>query len=130
MEVYPCVSFLVIDQDRILLETRSADKASDPGVINIPGGHMEKGESQQETLFRELEEELAIKPVEYSYLCSLYHPTSELQLIHYYLVTLWQGNIQAQEAEEVNWYPIQNAPLAIEADKVALAEFQRLQSHL
>ncbi|WCE29340.1 NUDIX hydrolase [Vibrio sp. SCSIO 43137] len=130
MDVYPCVSFLVIDQDRILLETRSADKVSDPGAINIPGGHMEKGESQQETLFRELEEELTIKPVSYTYLCSLYHPTSELQLIHYYLVSEWQGNIRAQEAEEVNWYPIQNAPLAIEADKVALAEFQRLQNHL
>lgn len=99
-------------------------------MIAIPGGHMEKGESQPMTLLRELDEELNIKPQRCGYLCSLYHPTTELQLLHYYVVTDWVGDIQSLEAESVNWYPIINAPVATEVDRIALSEYQRLQSVL
>lgn len=126
MNVHECVSFLLIDQKQVLLETRSMEKACDPGLICIPGGHMESGEKQLDTLFRELEEELAVKPESYRYLCSLYHPTSELQLIHYYVVDAWSGDMKALEADEVNWYAIDNAPVSIDADRIALSEYQRL----
>ena len=49
MEVHECVSFILVKGDHVLLETRSKDKDSDPGMIAIPGGHMEKGESQPMT---------------------------------------------------------------------------------
>lgn len=130
MEVHECVSFILVKGDQVLLETRSKDKDSDPGMIAIPGGHVEKGESQPMTLLRELDEELNIKPQRYGYLCSLYHPTKELQLLHYYVVTDWVGDIQSLEAESVNWYPIINAPVATEVDRIALSEYQRLQSVL
>ncbi|WP_404970867.1 NUDIX hydrolase [Vibrio campbellii] len=130
MEVHECVSFILVKGDQVLLETRSKDKDSDPGMIAIPGGHMEKGESQPMTLLRELDEELNIKPQRCGYLCSLYHPTTELQLLHYYVVTDWVGDIQSLEAESVTWYPIINAPVATEVDRIALSEYRRLQSVL
>ncbi|HDM8227981.1 TPA: NUDIX domain-containing protein [Vibrio campbellii] len=130
MEVHECVSFILVKGDQVLLETRSKDKDSDPGMIAIPGGHMEKGESQPMTLLRELDEELNIKPQRCGYLCSLYHPTTELQLLHYYVVTNWQGDIQSLEAESVNWYPIINAPVSTEVDRVALSEYLRLNTAL
>ena len=130
MEVHECVSFILVKGDHVLLETRAKDKESDSGAIAIPGGHMEFNETQQQTLFRELEEELNIKPLQFGYLCSLYHPTTELQLIHYYVVTNWQGDIQSLEAESVNWYPIINTPVSTEVDRVALSEYLRLNTAL
>ncbi|MGR5399016.1 NUDIX hydrolase [Vibrio harveyi] len=127
MEVHECVSFILVKDDEVLLETRSKDKDSDPGMIAIPGGHMEQGESQSMTLLRELDEELNIRPQRCGYLCSLYHPTTELQLLHYYVVTDWVGDIQSLEAESVNWYPIINAPVGTEVDRIALSECQRLK---
>ncbi|HDM8128164.1 TPA: NUDIX domain-containing protein [Vibrio harveyi] len=127
MEVHECVSFILVKDDEVLLETRSKGKDSDPGMIAIPGGHMEQGESQSMTLLRELDEELNIRPQRCGYLCSLYHPTTELQLLHYYVVTDWVGDIQSLEAESVNWYPIINVPVATEVDRIALSEYQRLK---
>ncbi|YCO00509.1 NUDIX hydrolase [Vibrio sp. VNB-15] len=127
MEVHECVSFILVKNNSVLLETRTKEKASDPGAIAIPGGHMEVGETQHETLYRELEEELNIKPTSFVYLCSLYHPTTELQLIHYYIVKNWQGMIESLEAESVDWYSILNAPVATQVDRIALSEYERLK---
>lgn len=130
MEVHECVSFILVKDDQVLLETRAKDKDSDPGAIAIPGGHMEQGECQKTTLFREMEEELKINPSQFGYLCSLYHPTIELQLIHYYVVTSWQGDIQSLEAESVDWYSIIKAPVSTKVDSIALSEYQRLKVSL
>ncbi|MBJ7538551.1 NUDIX hydrolase [Marinomonas transparens] len=127
MQVHECVSFILLRDNRVLLEKRSKDKAHDPNLIAIPGGHMEQGETREQTLLRELKEELDIVPNAYNYLCSLYHPTGELQLIHYYVVTSWTGNILSLEADEVTWHPLDANPIDIAADKIALAEYQRLQ---
>ncbi|HAS6321570.1 NUDIX hydrolase [Vibrio vulnificus] len=126
--VHPCVSFLFIDQDKVLLEQRSKEKSCDPDMVAIPGGHMETGESQTETLLREIREELGVDTLTYHYLCSLYHPTSELQLLHYYVVTQWQGEIQSHEADTVFWSKVTDFAPATEADKTALKELLRLQA--
>ncbi|MEZ8573602.1 NUDIX hydrolase [Vibrio splendidus] len=130
MVVHECVSFLLVDNDSVLLERRSEQKETDAGKINIPGGHIDGDESQVQALFREVREELNVSPLSYKYLCSLYHTTSELQLIHYYFVESWNGEISAQEAESVHWYPLSSAPVDIEADSLALAEFQRVSQYL
>ncbi len=104
MEVHECVSFLLVSEGRVLLEKRSMTKASDPGLVAIPGGHMEDGETKEQTLVRELGEELDLEPVSFGYLCTLYHPTNELQLIHYYVVSAWAGDLRVLEADEVFWH--------------------------
>ncbi len=131
MDVYECVSFLLVDNGKILLEKRAQNKETDPGLIAIPGGHIEVDETQREALKRELEEELDVTVKSSSYLCSLYHPTEiELQLLHYYLVTDWEGEITALEAESVDWYSIELAPLATDADRLALSEYTRISHYL
>jgi|GEM_PF-574951 len=52
------VSVLIIDGDRILLEKRSKDPGK--GAWKAPGGHMEFGETPEETATREVEEEVGI----------------------------------------------------------------------
>ncbi|MCD8522626.1 MAG: NUDIX domain-containing protein [Saccharospirillaceae bacterium] len=123
----PCVSFILLRDGCVLLEKRREDKEIDPGMVMVPGGHMEEGEHQHDTLIRELDEELGIQPLNARYVCSLLHPTDELQLLHYYLITDWTGEIQAHEAETVFWQPLSGLnALDIAPDHIAIAEALRL----
>ncbi|ENM5780202.1 NUDIX domain-containing protein [Vibrio mimicus] len=127
LPIAECVSFLLIKEGACLLERRSAMKASDPNIIAIPGGHIEMGESQAQALQREVQEELGVEATSSVYLCSLYHPTEiELQLLHYYVVDEWQGEIVCHEADEVFWTPMTPSAVETVADKIAIQEFQRL----
>ena len=128
MKVHECVSFILVKNSQILAERRAKDKDTDPGAIAIPGGHMEPGEDQTQTLFRELKEELNVTPQSFLYLCSLYHPTIELQLIHYYILTEWEGDLECYEAESIDWYTPNNAPVGTEVDRIALQELTRLKN--
>ena len=128
MELKECVAFLLVADGGVLLEKRSMQKKFDPGLVAIPGGHIENGESREQALIREMEEELCVRPESFGYLCSLHHATKEMQLIHYYVVTRWSGTMAALEAEEVAWYPLSQAPVDIEADKVALSEYMRVRA--
>jgi 8-oxo-dGTP diphosphatase len=53
------VSVLIKNGDRILLEERDKDPGN--GAWKAPGGHMEFGETPEETAIREVEEEVGIK---------------------------------------------------------------------
>ena len=120
MVEHPCVSFMLIKNGKILLERRSMSKKHDPGLVTIPGGHMEMGEKPQDTLLREMAEELAVVPTQYRYLCTHLHKTTEWQKIHYYVIDAWQGTIEAHEAEEVFWHDLSEHRADIESDRLAL----------
>lgn len=130
LKTHECISFIMLDGNKILLEKRSKDKETDPGLITIPGGHIEDGETQVQALMREVKEELDVTPINYQYLCSLYHPTQELQLIHYFIVDNWDGEIQAHEAEDIEWHALESATVEIAADAIALKEFERINAFL
>lgn len=128
MIVHECVAFILIDDGKVLLEQRSLYQGSGSALLNIPGGHIETGEDQVTALARELTEELTVQLESHQFLCSLYYPATELQLIHYYVVTKWSGVIQALEAEAVYWHEIADAPLKGDTDKIALSEYIRLSN--
>ncbi|MEF1227916.1 NUDIX domain-containing protein, partial [Vibrio fortis] len=50
MKTHECISFIMLDGNKILLEKRRKDKETDPGLITIPGGHIEDGETQVQAL--------------------------------------------------------------------------------
>lgn len=126
MQIHPCVSFIIIKDNCILLEHRSLNKATDAGAIAIPGGHIETDECHITALRREVKEELDIEVTQQHYLCSLYHLSGELQLLHYYVVNQWQGEIKSLEADSVNWYPLTPDSAQLEADKLAISEYLRV----
>lgn len=130
LKTHECISFIMLDGNKILLEKRRKDKETDPGLITIPGGHIEDGETQVQALMREVKEELDVTPINYQYLCSLYHSTQELQLIHYFIVANWDGEIQAHEAEGIEWHALESATVEIAADAIALKEFERINAFL
>jgi len=129
MLFYECVSFILVDDEKVLLEKRREDKEIDPGLIMIPGGHVNDGETERQALDRELFEELGVKAKQSEYVCTLIHKTTEIQKIHYYWVCSWEGKIQNFEAASVFWHPLSDAErLDIIPDRIALAEYRRLFS--
>jgi 8-oxo-dGTP diphosphatase len=54
------VAAVLTDDDQVLLCHRTPERTSFPAVWDLPGGHIEPGESPRQALVRELREELGI----------------------------------------------------------------------
>jgi 8-oxo-dGTP diphosphatase len=100
-----CVSGILLAGRRFLVGRRLTDDPADAGLIAIPGGHVEGGESFTEALLREMKEELGIevrraRPVgDEEYVAS----DGEKQRIHYFVIEEWEGRPEAREASSVYW---------------------------
>jgi len=99
------VAGVMIKDGRILLCHRSADRQWYPGVWDLPGGHVEFGETPTEALKRELVEELGV--------CvhSLSHPLDRLCTPEFEMdiwqVTGWDGtpaNLVPEEHDAIAWF--------------------------
>ncbi len=96
---------ILLEGDRVLLVRRSPTRELDPGVWDFPGGHSEGGETPEETLTRELGEELGIVA---THCVDLLCPTVSVEElpVHFFRVKRWTGrprNLQEQEHSEVAW---------------------------
>ena len=126
------VAALIIQSQRVLLGLRSATRAFYPDVWDMFGGHVEPGEGHEQTLVRELQEELGITPTRWTYLetltQSLPEPSNQLT-VHLYLVTAWKGtpfNRQPEEHSVIHWFSLAEAEqlkLADPAYLTLLAEY-------
>ena len=100
-----CVSGVLIDDGAVLVEKRRADDDADPGLVLLPGGHVEVGESLDRALKREMREELGIRVEKITPIRVRYYTASngERQRIHYLHIRDWKGKIRSNEAESVYW---------------------------
>lgn len=90
---------------RILASTRPAGRSMS-GRWEFPGGKLEPGESRWSGLMRELQEELALTPVEGHPLIRLRHdypdgPSVDLDV---WRVTDWEGRPEAREGQRFDWF--------------------------
>lgn len=114
------VAALIVRSQKILLGHRSATRTFYPNVWDVFGGHVEPGEEQQQTLVRELQEELGITPTLWKYLEKISFPrdASDQVTMFLYLVTDWTGtpvNCQLEEHSTIDWFSLEQAvqlPLA------------------
>jgi mutator protein MutT len=100
-----CVDGILVERRKFLVEKRRDDDDADPGLIEVPGGHVDPDETLEDALRREMKEELGIN-VEKATLVqkSLYTASNgERQRIHYFHVERWNGRIRPTEAEQVYW---------------------------
>ena len=125
------VSFIIFKDERILAEKRKQTKEIDPGKVTIPGGHVEKGESFEAALEREVKEELGVECDRFVYLVTMLHETDrEDQVTHYYVCENWRGEPRNLEAEQILWIGIEQIDqLDVEIDRKAAKEFFRKQTH-
>lgn len=96
----------LIDADgRVLLAQRPAGKAM-AGLWEFPGGKIEPGERPEETLIRELHEELGIAvsepclaPLTFA---SHIYPDFHL-LMPLYVCRRWEGTVTPREGQQLAW---------------------------
>ncbi|MGB0810893.1 MAG: (deoxy)nucleoside triphosphate pyrophosphohydrolase, partial [Candidatus Puniceispirillaceae bacterium] len=96
----------LIDRDgRVLLAQRPEGKAM-AGLWEFPGGKIEKGETPEDALIRELKEELAINTVS-SCLAPLAFASHDYDDMHLILLLYacrrWKGEARHQEGGEITW---------------------------
>ena len=96
----------LIDSDgRVLLTRRPAGKPME-GLWEFPGGKIEPGERPEDTLVRELGEELGIIVREdcLAPLTFASHAYEEFHLLMpLYVCRRWEGMVEAKEAQEIAW---------------------------
>jgi 8-oxo-dGTP diphosphatase len=96
----------LIDPDgRVLIAKRPAGKPM-AGLWEFPGGKVEKGESPEETLIRELHEELGIVVTEpcLAPLTFASHNYSDFHiLLALFVCRRWEGTPVPQEFQEIKW---------------------------
>ncbi len=96
----------LIDRDnRVLLAKRPAGKSM-AGLWEFPGGKVQPGETPEQALIRELEEELAIEVCDtclapFTFASHAYDDFHLLMPL--YLCRTWEGDIVPRENQEVKW---------------------------
>ena len=102
-----CVGALVVRDERILLGLRAPHKTY-PECWDVPGGHVEAGETREDALARELGEELGIVPTAWTFHST--HENGDVRL-HLYVVTRWRGRprLQGDEHSQIQWHRLARA---------------------
>ncbi len=100
------VACALVDADgRVLIAERPAGKAM-AGLWEFPGGKVEAGERPEDTLIRELKEELGIVVREpcLAPLTFASHDYSEFHLLMpLYVCRRWDGMVSAREGQRLAW---------------------------
>jgi mutator protein MutT len=99
----------------ILLGRRTPQRRSYPDCWDLLGGHLEAGETPEQALIREVQEEAGVVPAHYKLLTTLADPDSARNgtaRYHVFVVTGWTGGeprMQGDEHSELRWIPIDEA---------------------
>lgn len=102
------VNGLLVKDGQVLMALRSPERRSYPNTWSFPGGHVEKGETLECALARELSEEIGIQ-VETGWFMQSIHVGSANQndpvTFHFFVVESWEGEPQnlGDEHSELRW---------------------------
>jgi 8-oxo-dGTP diphosphatase len=131
-----CAGGILCKENKILLGKRSAHRSFYPHVWDIIGGHGTSNETPEQTLTRELKEELDVIATEWKLLAVLpdQEPGLNEQYIYYvYVVIDWIGsprNILIDEHDALGWFEIYKALQLDLALSVYAEVFRRLAEEI
>jgi mutator protein MutT len=122
------VGFILLRNNKILIEKRKHNKKVDPNKHCIPSGGIKKEETPEEALIRECKEEFGIQITEYFFIDNLLYKHKRVDfLINYFVVTSWEGKIKKLEAEKLLWIDKKNPKeLDLKVDKKAVKKLNNL----
>ncbi len=128
LEPIDCAGGLVVSRGKVLLGLRAPDSETYPNLWDVFGGHVERGETIEEALVRELREELDITPTVFEFLATYSEPdprSGRQCLYHFYKISAWTGpgpRLRGAEHSEIRWHTLDEA-LAL---NVAAPEYRAL----
>ena len=106
MKIVTVAACALIDADgRVLLAQRPEGKSM-AGLWEFPGGKIEAGETPEQSLIRELEEELGIvvKEACLAPLTFASHTYPDFHLLMpLYVCRRWEGTVTAREGQQLAW---------------------------
>jgi 8-oxo-dGTP diphosphatase len=124
------VGALFVDRSgRALLGLRAAWKRAWPCHWDLIGGRVEPGESLEQALIREVQEEAGVTPSRSAPLATVAEPRPDLYgeaLHHIYAVTAWSGGDPSNacdEHSELRWFSIEEMS---ELTNIVDADYPRL----
>jgi len=124
----PVVIGIIKSKNKVLLGVRPEGN-SFPGLWEFPGGKIELGESPEEALVRELNEELGISITDPKLHFAVTHSYSETGLLlMFFEVIYWKGEPKNLHHSELKWYEASDlSSLDLpEANKKALKKIQAI----
>lgn len=120
---------VLTDGDKVLAARRGVGKAL-AGFWEFPGGKIEAGETPEESLARELKEELLCQAAVGEYVTTTEHEYDfGVVVLSTYFCTLLEGEPQLTEHEEIRWVPanelknLEWAPADIPAVELIVEKF-------
>lgn len=114
------VSALIFQEEKILLALRR-----DIGWWNLPGGGMEIGETVEEAVYREVEEETGLK-IEVEQLVGIYSKPQKQEIVLTFRCHVIGGTlIETEESSECRYFAITALP-----DKILPKHRQRIEDAL
>lgn len=114
------VGVFILNEGKILFTVRN--QSPQKGMLDVPGGFVDPGESLEEAAIREIREELALEINEFSYLCSFpnvypYRGISYNTCDSFFLArpdgAIGELNLEAEEIAGIRW---------IEPERVVLGD--------
>ena len=107
------VGVLIDPEGRFLLTSRPVGKAY-AGYWEFPGGKVEPGESIEQALRRELQEEIGVTIASAEpWKVEMFDYPHALVRLHFCRVRLWSGTFEMREGQQMAWetLPVQSAPV-------------------
>jgi mutator protein MutT len=118
-DLHRCAGAILVSGDRVLLCHRSPDREWFPDVWDVPGGHIEPGESGADTIRRELEEELGIVAHVSGEALMVVESQEHMLSMEIWRIDRWDGtptNRAVEEHDRIEWFR------AIEIEALDLAD--------
>ncbi|HML03547.1 MAG TPA: NUDIX domain-containing protein [Candidatus Bathyarchaeia archaeon] len=105
MKTVDVVVGIIFRDNKFLVERRKTDEKIDPGIVCLPGGHVEKNENRKDAFKREMREELSVEVKKSEFLKKDFWVASngERQNVYYYMVTSYEGEPTSKTAKEIIW---------------------------
>ena len=95
---------IILSEGKVFLAKR-AEHLHQGGLWEFPGGKCEAGESPEQALIRELQEEIAITPKNPVLFESVTHDYGDKKVsLSFFLVELFDGVAQGNEGQKVAWF--------------------------